>query len=71
MRLHVDKSNFSEVDHYALCLYRLREENARGRDGIFKNYKLTEGDMEKRLWHTMLRATWDRAPTRSSGEVEA
>jgi hypothetical protein len=67
-RVRVDKSNFSEVDHYALCLYRLREENARGRDGIFKNYELTETDMEKRLWHTMLRATWDRAPTQSSGE---
>jgi SNF2 family DNA or RNA helicase len=63
-RARIDKSSFNDVNHYALCLYRLREENAKGRDGCFKKYNLTDGDMELRLWQAILRATWDRAPAR-------
>lgn len=69
-RARINKSNFTDVDHYALCLYRLREENAKGRDGCYKNYNLTDGDMELRLWHAILRATWDRAPARQGRKQE-
>jgi hypothetical protein len=61
---YVDKSEFAEIDHYALCLFRLCRANTDGRDGVFRNKSMTEAEKEVRLWCAMLRATYDRATSR-------
>jgi hypothetical protein len=63
---HVDKADFEEVDHYALCLYRLCKVNTDGRDGVFRGKTMSNVEKEARLWCAMLRATYDRASSRQN-----
>lgn len=63
---HVDKTDFEEVDHYALCLYRLCKVNTDGRDGVFRGKTMSNVEKEARLWCAMLRATYDRASSRQN-----
>jgi hypothetical protein len=61
---HISKEGWSEIDHYALCLYRLRKANTDHRDGAFRNTSMSVAEMESRLWNAMLRATYDSAKSR-------
>jgi hypothetical protein len=60
----IDKSTFTEIDHYALCLFRLRKVNADNRSGLFRNKSLSESEIEVRLWMGMLRATYEKAESK-------
>jgi hypothetical protein len=46
----VRKDDFSEIGHYALCLFRLRKANTEGWDGAFRGRSMTKSDVETRLW---------------------
>jgi hypothetical protein len=59
----VDKSGWSDADHYAYCLYQLRNEACHDWNGLFRGKMITTEQIDVRLWLYMLRATKDRAPS--------
>jgi hypothetical protein len=63
-RRKVDKSSWSEEDHYAYCLYLRRNENTTHRNGLFYNTAMTESAIEERLWLGILRETQQRGGNR-------
>ncbi|KFY10326.1 hypothetical protein V492_05077 [Pseudogymnoascus sp. VKM F-4246] len=50
-----NKDNFAEIDHYALCLVRLRAANESSFHGIFLGKTCSDEDKDQRLWQAMLR----------------
>jgi hypothetical protein len=38
---YIDKQDLTNVDHYALCLYRLRKANTDHRNGVFRNASMS------------------------------
>jgi hypothetical protein len=46
---YIDKQDWTEVDYYALCLYRLRKANTDHRNGVFRNASMSVTEMESRL----------------------
>jgi hypothetical protein len=61
---YIDKQDLTKVDHYALCLYRLRKANTDHRNGVFRNASMSVTEMESRLWCDMLRASYEMAKSR-------
>jgi hypothetical protein len=68
----IDERGFDDIDHYALCLIRLREENRHSHGGIFRGKQMTDEQIEVRLWHAIMRETSQRSELRKriSGEGE-
>lgn len=62
----LDTSNFEDIDHYALCLYRLRQKSKMSRNGIFRDKQMTDSQIETRLWQAMLRGGMDRSKAKAS-----
>lgn len=67
----MDESGFDDIDHYALCLIRLREENKHSHGGIFRNKQMTDQQIEQRLWHAIMRETSQRSKLRKRASGEA
>ncbi|OBT85643.1 hypothetical protein VE02_05785 [Pseudogymnoascus sp. 03VT05] len=55
MRRVIDKTNFVEIDHYALCLVLLRAANETNPNGVFRGKNCTDENKDQRLWQAMLR----------------
>ncbi|OBT66786.1 hypothetical protein VE03_04120 [Pseudogymnoascus sp. 23342-1-I1] len=51
----VDKTGFGEMDHYALCLVRLRAANESNANGLFRGKACSNEHKDQRLWQAMLR----------------
>ncbi|KFY04255.1 hypothetical protein V491_09410 [Pseudogymnoascus sp. VKM F-3775] len=51
----VNKHNFREIDHYALCLVRLRAANEYNFNGIFRGKTCSDEGKDQRLWQAMQR----------------
>ncbi|OBU00072.1 hypothetical protein VE01_01877 [Pseudogymnoascus verrucosus] len=51
----VDKTNFVEIDHYALCLVLLRAANETNPNGVFRGKTCSDENKDQRLWQAMLR----------------
>jgi alkylated DNA nucleotide flippase Atl1 len=64
----LDKTDWSDVDHYALCLFRLKKLNMDNRDGIFRSKVLPPSDMESRLWMAIMKASYEMAESRQPKE---
>jgi hypothetical protein len=60
----IDKTDWTDVDHYALCLFRLKKRNMDNRDGLFRTKALPDNDMESRLWMAMMKASYEMAESR-------
>lgn len=61
----LDISDFSELDHYALCLYRLRNKAKVSRGGIFRDKQMSDSQIDERLWQAMLRGGLDRSKAKA------
>lgn len=51
----INKKGFSEIDHYALCLVRLRAANESNFNGLFRGKACSNKHKDQRLWQAMLR----------------
>lgn len=51
----INKDNFVEIDHYALCLVRLRAANESHFNGLFRGKAYSDEHKDQRLWQAMLR----------------
>ncbi|KFY86822.1 hypothetical protein V500_07368 [Pseudogymnoascus sp. VKM F-4518 (FW-2643)] len=51
----IDKTNFVEIDHYALCLVLLRAANESNFNGLFRGKTCSDEHKDQRLWQAMLR----------------
>ena len=67
----MSESGFDDIDYYALCLIRLREENKHSHGGIFRNKQMTDQQIEQRLWHAIMRETSQRSKLRKRASGEA
>lgn len=59
-----DSSDFTEVDHYALCLVALRSSNSSSAYGLFRGKTCSQEEIDQRLWQAILRATSDKREER-------
>lgn len=55
----IDKTDFVEIDHYALCLVLLRAANTSNFNGLFRGYTCSDEHKDQRLWQAMLRGGKD------------
>jgi len=62
----LDTSTFEDIDHYALCLYRLRDKSKVSRGGIFRDKQMTDSQIDARLLQAMLRGGLDRCKAKAS-----
>lgn len=53
----VDKSKWADEDHYAYCLYRLKEYSVKCQKGIFFQKNMKDQDVRVRLWQCILLST--------------
>lgn len=51
----IKKTDFVEIDHYALCLVLLRAANVSNFNGLFSRYTCSDEHKDQRLWQAMLR----------------
>ncbi|OBT70724.1 hypothetical protein VF21_10290 [Pseudogymnoascus sp. 05NY08] len=59
-----DVDDFTDIDWYSLCLFQMTVFNMKNRQGIFYGVKMSMEEAFARLWHAMLRATHNSAPSR-------
>lgn len=51
----INKEGFGEIDHYALCLVRLRTANDSNPNGLFVGKTCSQEQKDKMLWQAMMR----------------
>ena len=67
----LDQSGWTAVDHYALFLHRVKDDNLLDREGIFYGKGLSATEVETRVWLLYQRVSFDHAPARKQGSISA
>ncbi|OBT87119.1 hypothetical protein VE02_02228 [Pseudogymnoascus sp. 03VT05] len=57
-------TDFSEIDFYALCLFNIVDFNTVNRNGAFFNKRVSNPEMQIRVWQAILHANHSNAPSR-------
>ncbi|KFY25046.1 hypothetical protein V493_04875 [Pseudogymnoascus sp. VKM F-4281 (FW-2241)] len=64
----VDKTAFAALDHYALCLVRLRAANEFNANGLFRGKTCEQKQKDQRLWQAMMRGGTEAWRRRKRGD---
>ena len=67
----LNKTQWSDTDHYSLFLHCVRDENIRNAEGIFYGSTLQISEIDFKIWQLLKRVTYDFTPSRMGGSAGA